>query len=172
MATLLGGAFTALHEHEATKEDAVEWVAEYLPLWRKLAAAHEQDEGMDCLHHLLCSRQGDTTVGDMLRGTDMSNPSGTIPLSDGPSVLALTKVGIKVRDDGFLIANRHPELSKIFSDTLWADGNWGVALGRLPGAKKDATLRARFSGGPQTRCTFIPITCLEGKEDEGEPDDM
>lgn len=171
MATLLGGAFTALHEREVTEEEAVDWVAEYLTLWKKLAEAHKQDEGMDCLHHLLCSKQGDSTVGDMLRGTDITNPSGAIPVSDGPSTVALAKIGIKVRDDGFLIANRHPELSKIFGDTLWADGNWGTALGRLPGAKKDATLRARFSGGPQTRCTFIPISCLDGKDDEAEPDE-
>lgn len=122
MATLLGGAFTALNKRKATPEEAVAWINEHMPFIDYLAMAHEEDDSQDCLNHLLCSKYGDHVVGDYLCGKAFTQtPEGGIDVSNGDiGQNVLQNMGIRLVDGGFLVANRHPELTRIFQGTLWA----------------------------------------------------
>jgi len=49
--------------------------------------------------------------------------------------ITLKKHGVRVVQDGFLIANKHSELTRILEGTPWAS-NWSSTLGRLSGATR------------------------------------
>lgn len=162
MATLLAGAFTVLNSKEASKSEAETVISEVFDLIQLLAQAHEDNDAIDCLNHLLCFNTGDVTIGALIndaRGSGNLQMSGVSP--------GLEIHGLRVKSEGVLIANKHPGLDQIFKNSIWATGAWVSALRRLPGAKYD-DIRVRFSGGVQQRCTLIPYALLE----DAQPQDM
>lgn len=163
MATLLGAAFTVLNKRAATQEEAAAMVMKYEELIVDLSQVHETDEGKDCLNHLLCSKVGKHTVGDLITGRAFTpTPEGGIDIGSGDSSKnLLAGMGILMEGEGFLVANRHPELNQIYKDTLWADGAWKTPLRRLDGAIANEQTRRRFSGGSLSRATFVPLAVLQ-----------
>lgn len=84
-------------------------------------------------------------------------------LDDQPEAAAVLQshAGIAVLEDegrqGFLVANSHPRLTRLFAGTRWS-GDWFVILRRLPGTSSGH----RFSpDGVQRRGTFIPAAYLD-----------
>mgnify|MGYP003115406838 CR=1 FL=1 len=163
MAILLGAAFTALNKREATEEEAAQMVTSYEGLINNLSQVHEADEGKDCINHLMCSKTGGHTIGDLVAGRGFTpTPDGGIDIGNGGSAKGLLAgVGIILEDEGLFIANQHPELSKIFQNTLWADGAWKTPLRRLDGAIVSDQTRRRFSGGSLSRATFVPLSVFK-----------
>jgi prophage antirepressor-like protein len=80
---------------------------------------------------------------------------------DEPIIQLLRSCGIlaKPEEDGFVIANRHPELERILQGTVWARGKWQMALRRLPGAV--AVKPASWPPGVNARGIFIPMTNMD-----------
>ncbi|HRI76624.1 MAG TPA: bifunctional DNA primase/polymerase [Alphaproteobacteria bacterium] len=155
MATLLAAAFTALNAKAVSKEEVQAAISEVADLIDLLAQAHEDNDAMDCLNHLLCFNTGDITIGALVndaRGPGNAQMSGLFP--------GLELYGIRVKKEGVLVANKHPGLDQIFRNSIWASGAWVSALRRLPGALSD-DIRIRFSGGMQQRCTLIPHVLFE-----------
>lgn len=68
----------------------------------------------------------------------------------------LKKHGIKVVQGGFLIANKHIELSKKLKNTPW-ESNWSHILIRLPGAHKKETVN--FSDC-YSRAVMLPFSYI------------
>ncbi len=161
MSSLLAAAFVALHGEEISSPEAGDWVAQHHGLLAHLAQVHEEDDAEDCLRHLLCFIHEGQTVGERIK---LARTEGNIP--------ALLNLGIKILPDGILVAHKHPEVVRIFQGTLWAEGTHKSALKRLPGARADDASRARFAGGPVTRCTFIPMSCLYFKETPEEKNEI
>jgi hypothetical protein len=62
-------------------------------------------------------------------------------------------------EDGFIIANRHPEIEKVMKGTRWNLAGWGHVLRRLNGATP--TKAKRFAAGEVSRGTFLPATVLD-----------
>lgn len=86
--------------------------------------------GFACLAHLIEARVSHTRllVGSLIR----------LACSDGNTRRALSRIGILVQPDNWkgwvAIAQIHPQLQWIFSDTRWAQG-WDRALMSLPRAR-------------------------------------
>ena len=156
IATLLGAAFVSLNERIPTKEEALKWINDHSSIIVHLAQAHEEDDSQDCLNHLLYSKWKDAPIGDLIMRSSDKIAFMNSTYEDERPEKTLASIGINVTDDGILVANKHPELNKIYANTIWADGAWKVALRRLLGAANTDKTRSRFSGGHQVRCTFIP----------------
>lgn len=117
----------------------------------------EQD-GYDCLKHLL-----DLVVVE-------AEPPGlpydlrrllVMALEDGDADWRLRDLGIRVYpdQDGFIVANNHPELLMKLKRTRWRDGAHAGALRRLPGARR--TGPTKFSNITAHRGTFVPASLLD-----------
>lgn len=158
MAVLLSGAFVALNKRTPTLEEAQQRIDSLAGLLGSLAEAHDEDDSIDCLRHLLCApTYSDGTIGDMLGEAVTLEKRKTIAIGHAPK---LKDFGIVPQDKGFLVANKHPALAKLFANTIWADGIWKTPLRRLPGALTGNEFRVSM-GGTATRCVFIPYDVLE-----------
>lgn len=157
MATLIGSAFTALKQRQATKEDAEVLIATLADILGQLAQAHEDDDALECLNHLLCFTDREFSIGHYIKDGRAEN----VIAPTGGNYPGLDGYGIKLAERGLLVANKHPGLDIVFAGTIWASGAWVSALRRLPGAEFDDNLRPRFSGGLQQRCTSVPYSLLD-----------
>lgn len=68
--------------------------------------------------------------------------------------LILGRYGVRVDDDGLLIANKSSALSKSLTDTPYG-GGWKGNLERVPGAKKCEKV-VNFGPGVRSRCVLVP----------------
>lgn len=161
MATLLAGAFVALEGRLPDQDDVSEWVEQSADLIEHHAEAHEEDDALACLNHLLGSPAGrhpvyqdrqQATVGEFVQLVLNDRRK------DGQSFVDATilhQFGIRVDGpDAGIIANNHPGLERIFDRTRWAGGAWRTALARLDGATKPDK-KFRFAGS-QSRAVEIP----------------
>lgn len=161
MGVLLGGAFAALHEHVPSEAEADAVIAEHRAMLEHLAQAHDGNDADDCLNRLLTHEMEDNiTVGSYLARVAREK-YGSQAISNCGVGTILERVGIKLADGGFLVANYHTGLDVVFKDTIWAGGSWPDALKRLEGAQSGNEHRRRFSGGKAVRCTFIPFPDFE-----------
>ena len=167
MANLLGASYVVLKDKTATPEEAQPWIDKHEAMITSLALVHEEDDSYDCLNHLLCypvkpDELGEVTLGKLLRDA-CSVPRFAKGTTDETM---LTRHGIKPIHQGFLIANKHRGLNKVFQGTLWENGAWKTALKRLPGAKSGDEYRTRFSGGQAVRCVFLPEEAVLNSDEE------
>lgn len=157
MSVLLGGAFAALHERTPSETEADAVIAEHKALLSHLAQAHDENDADDCLNRLLTYQVEDEgSVGDLLAKVAREK-YGAGATANYENAKILERVGIKIADDGFLVANIHAGLDAVFKDSIWAGGSWPAALRRLEGAQSGNEQRRRFSGGKAVRCTYIPF---------------
>ncbi|MFC5505160.1 Bro-N domain-containing protein [Bosea massiliensis] len=111
-------------------------------------AGTAKDDPEGCLRFLLSlqARSG-LSIGDVLQNS----------LHDKVSARALVEFGLLVSPDGYdhfvAIANAHPWLLRSFLETQW-QGDWRLALARLPGAKP-APGNYRFGKG-YSKAVLIP----------------
>lgn len=165
MSILIGSAFVVLNKRIPTVQEAEDKVAELSGLLDKLAEAHEEDDAMDCLRHLLCKiPYGAAPIGTLL----LEEMGKNGPVRDNEPV-QIYELGVVTYKNGFAVANQHPELNRLFEGTPWASGNWGSALKRLPGAEP-MKKRPSFNGAA-VRCTWLPYTLLEKVQGDLKDDD-
>lgn len=155
MAAMLAAAWVMLYGRAITEPEAHTLVMDHSIAIRRLAEVHDEDDGIECLNALLGYRTPEGAIGVLL-GQHLRRPD--------EHARTLDEYGIKAHEGGFIVANSHPGIKKIFDGTLWAERGWVSALPRLPGASK--TKQKRFSGGVQSLATFIPRKYL----DESFPD--
>lgn len=155
MATLLGGAWVAIYHRTPTVPEAIAWIENHMDSIGVHAEAHEHDDAVDCLQHLLGSSYDNITIGTLI--ADAAKARDSTPD-------ALLTMGIRVETDVFYVANKHPGLNRIFANTRWAGGGWKTALARIPGAIKFDP--KRFGSGVKARCTRLPIHLLSDDDDD------
>ncbi len=156
MASLMAAAWVMLHQREMTEEDGHELLGEHTALINELAEAHEEDDAVECLNMLLGHRISDRSVGANLAMIKYeAHPNG----EDYTFIKnELEDWGIRWTGDGFLVANSHPGIRKIFKDTLWDGGAWVSALQRVQGARKEK--QKRFSGSVRSLAIWLPASHL------------
>jgi hypothetical protein len=161
MAAVLGGLWSAFHERQIKEEEAPEFIRAYETLIQDHGEATHADDAFECLEAFLTHGvgvgNGETrTLGSLLSEDALGvASSGT----NRPAHFELLSVyGIKLHDGGFVVANSHSGLTKIFQSTRWAGGQWSQALVRLPGASKSDL--KRFSG-QRSRGVWIPSELVE-----------
>jgi prophage antirepressor-like protein len=110
------------------------------------------EEARDCLEQVLSVEAFGVCALDILHRA--------LDEAAGPNE-PLRHVGIisLPEEDGFIIANRHPEIEKVMKGTRWNLAGWGHVLRRLNGATP--TKAKRFAAGEVSRGTFLPATVLD-----------
>lgn len=173
MATLLAGAFVALEGRAPNQDDAAQWVEQNAELIEHHAEAHEEDDALACLNHLLGSSAGKHPIYDQRLATvgELVQLAITDRKKDGQSFFDTTSLhqfGIRVDNpDSVVVANKHAGLDKIFAQTRWASGAWKTALARIDGTTKPKD-PMRF-GGPKERAAIIPAHYFPNPDDIEEP---
>ena len=81
------------------------------------------------------------------------------------SIPVLRRHGIQLNENSFIVANKHPEISKFYNGTKWASGQWQQSLIRLQNATKTTP---RSWAGKSSRGVEIPLPRVEiGDDDAG-----
>lgn len=77
--------------------------------------------------------------------------------------LKLAGIWAEPRQDGFVVANRHPVLEAMVQNTNWEGAKWQWVLRRMPGAR---VVGARRFGPQTSRGVFLPCKVLDfGEQD-------
>jgi len=141
--------------------------------WMIQTATENDDESSprECLNYLLGSvidvgRDSDRkTIGQLLGDVERD------PSLSGSARKALERHGIRPADRGsdgfiagFMVANKNPNLRRIFAGTDWASDGWGRELKRLLGA--GAYKNPVSIANVQSRVTFVPHTYLSRLTDD------
>lgn len=165
MAAVLAGLWVALHERAITSDEAPEFLATYDALIREHGEATSANDAYECLEALLTHSvsigQGSLqTLGSVLAEAlvDVAKPGRNRHIHY--DLLAVN--GIKLEDGGFVVANSHAGVTKIFQASRWAGGQWAQALARLPGARK---ARQKRFGDARSLGTWIPRDLVDGSAD-------
>lgn len=159
--TLLAGAYSLTSTKEISVEAAREWMAKQD--WDSFKSEESDNDENLCLHHLLDSQ---------VRVEKNSGPAASVCVweaieaaderGDRDSMDALVRIGIKIVDDRFWVANRHPGLARIFENTPWAGYKWKQQLERVNDARNEGT--ARWRGASGSRCVSLPCATVKSKE--------
>ncbi len=119
----------------------------------------EESDEYECINHLL-NRQ--VKILNAM-GRVQSVSIGTIlERSQSDEKAQLRDFGLLVRGKHLFVANRHPELFLLFSDTKWQK-DWKTSLLRVPGAEKDAPQWFGTMGRSQRCVRFSLSSLLSGR---------
>lgn len=134
MAVLLGGAFASLNERVPNEAEADAVIAEHRSLLDHLAQAHDERFRRLRIAFWPIRSMMQLQSGELLARVvrEKCNPASIPNIDYGKE---LERVGIKIADTGFLVANTHAGLDAVFKDTIWAGGSWPAALRRVDGLK-------------------------------------
>jgi hypothetical protein len=163
--TLLAGYFVGMNRRVITHEEAIELVEEHRDSISEHSEAQDEDDAQECLNALLgflCRIEEDGSHKERSIGQLLANVFlGT----DWPTEV-LGRHGIMVKGDSFAVATNHPQLSRIFRGTPWADKLWTTALRRLPGAHRGDALH--FPDKTRSRLTLLPKELIHLPERDAE----
>lgn len=115
-----------------------------------LAEATAADEARDCLRALLMAETGE--------GRCLFERIAAALDGDTGQELGLSQWGIRLRGNGFLVANRHAWLTDALKGTAGDHNRWPYVLRRLPGIT--AADRESFEGRV-SRTSFVPAKYLD-----------
>jgi len=176
MATVLSGAFIALHGRPPEAEEAAAWAADYAGAIEHHARAHERNDAQDALDHLFAHVVRDDVMGTYPLahwiGRALEDQTGGSPSNDtmGPArVLATYDMRIILTGDepGLMIRNGSAAIDRIFEGTRWQRGAWKRAFGQYPGSFSP-THPIRFpNSNAKSRCIGLPLDVIPppyGKE--------
>jgi hypothetical protein len=161
LATVLAGYWVAFNGRPINQQEAEKLVDEHVAAIDEQKEGVELDDATECLNSLLGFTVTQTITDDtdngprtrrepVVLGTVIANAIANKPHEVG----LLDQLGIRVEDGGFIVANSHPGLRKVYRDTRWEGGMWSSALSRLEGAVK--TSQKRFSDGVRSMAVWIP----------------
>jgi hypothetical protein len=168
MATLMAGAFLALHGRAPNREEAQEWAQRYAPSVEHHGFAHDRDDAAEVLNYLLQHpvRSGDGV--EMPLGHYLVQELVALQRGDRPNTLPdhtrITRsFDIRIVPDGeepgWFIRNRSPAIDRAYKDTRWANGAWKRALGQLPGAVSPRD-PMHFHTSGKHRCVGLPLELI------------
>ena len=162
IAGLLAGYWSLLSDQAASPEQAARLLDETYFRWLEAgspeatAADDVTDEG-ELLNSML-DHQVTVTIEDGERATThrvtlRELASRAVLLPSGEANKALARFGLRISGRWLLVADNHPELRKLMSDTPWQ--SWKQILRRIEGAEP---ADPRYYGGQkQVRGTQIPL---------------
>lgn len=177
MATLIAGYWSALNRRTISASEVDRFVDPFVVAVQEQRESLELDDAIECLNALLgfsavverfeSRDDGGTMVlrETMSLGTVISNVLDS-ETDRGEWVATLNQFGIKAADDGFLVANSHPALQRVYRGTRWEGGLWGSALARVEGAQREK--QRRFSDGVRSLAVWIPRTQLPPVPGQGD----
>jgi putative DNA primase/helicase len=146
--TLLAGAFSLTSTNEITREFAREWMAKQD--WSGFQSEDIDSDENQCVARLFASSIRYEMEGKALTRSVSETVAAiqAIPNHASDSELArraelkdaLIRHGLKLHNDRLYVANQHPALERMFTDTPWAGSKWKSQLARVAGAKPENSM--------------------------------
>jgi len=158
-ATLLAGAFVALHGRVPTVKEAKKWAKEYSPAVEQHAEDIERDNSMEALEHLFAHIIEDYPLGHWIAVAVEYASTGKEPNQIARRIIATYDIVVRIdgEDRGILIRRGSPNIEKIYDNTMWAGRGWERALRGLDGAftvKNPVYFRGSRN---KSRCVGFPL---------------
>lgn len=169
MATVLSGAFIALHGRVPTSDEAAAWAVKYAGAIEHHARAHERNDAQDALDYLFAHVVRDEISGTYplahWLGRELEHLAGGSNANDaaGPGrVLATYDMRIVPTGDqpGLMIRNGSAAIDRIFEGTRWQRGAWKRALGQYPGAFSPPNPIRFPNSAAKSRCIGLPLEVI------------
>lgn len=148
LATLLAGYWVALNRRTISEAEARSLVETHLIAVEQQQDGAEETDTTECLNLLLAYPLSDdarTPAGIAIMSALQKNP-----VWDGP----LARIGVRIENDGFLVASAHPGLREVYRSSRWEGGLWSSALQRIDDS--EVTKQRRFSEGVRSTAVWIP----------------
>lgn len=160
--TLLGGAWSLLHDEAATPEAALAMLK--VLSWESYTESAQEDEAEGALSGIMqvmvgvenSSTRANMSVGELIKISCRGQGVAGIYRDDADT--ALGRYGIKVKGERLLIANKSRLLERALADTPIAV-NWKNYLRRLGGAVSEPAVY--FAPGVTARATSLPISLVQ-----------
>ena len=161
--TLLAGRYLCNSSKRIDQKTAEDWIAGRS--WNDHTALGANSDEMRLLTYL-CSRTvrvstatgfKEVSVGEIIVGVARQGASAPFIIDDG--VRTLGRLGIRVQDENFAVANVSPPLSKLLEGTTWGR-DWKRPLRMVPGAEV-APKPVYFAPGLFERATMLPVSLIE-----------
>lgn len=159
--TLLAGAFSLTSTKEITREAAREWMAKQD--WTGFKSEDIDNDENQCLSHLfaasiryeLTGRGVTRSIAEAVALIQSHAISDEALRERGETRDALKRHGILVKDGRAYVANKHPALERLFSDTPWAGAKWRQQLERVEGHQRHEV--TSFGTHVRQRAVSIPV---------------
>lgn len=152
--TLLAGAYSLTSNKKITHESATGWLAKQDWSGFKVDAI-DSDENQ-CWSHLLSSH----VIIQREKSTEtISIDEAVTSYYDSRNddyEAALRRIGVKITENGLIIANNHQGLERIFRDTAWAGAKWRGQLLRISGSESPKN-PVKFGQNVLQRAVFVPF---------------
>lgn len=152
--TLLAGAYSLTSTKKITAESATAWLSKQD--WSGFKVDSIDSDENQCWSHLLSS----PVIIQREKSTE------TISIDEAVSCYydsknqdyeaALRRIGIKITENGLIIANNHQGLERIFRDTAWAGSKWKGQLLRIVGSESPKS-PVKFGKNVMQRAVFVPF---------------
>jgi putative DNA primase/helicase len=164
--TLLAGAFSLTSTKVVSEDAAREFMSRQD--WNGFKSEDVDNDENQCLAHLFAStirfdvagvnyaRTIAEVVADIQVDPLSTDDAGT-GLRQKDRANALQRHGIRYCNEtkGIFVANNHPALETIFSNTAWGAAKWKHQLERVSNAKRHGVMA--FGAQVRQRCVWIPI---------------
>lgn len=162
IAPMCAGAWLCHSDEPVTAERAEQWVRE--KSWSEHTSVGSEEDWRAIISHLSNCQlhvayktggQRRIPIEELVRWDDAGTAGPDDSVDIGEVRRQLRAHGIVVRDNRVQIANRNPNLARLFASTQWFKA-WNPTLKRVPGA---VLIEPRKIGdGPSTRMVEIPIS--------------
>lgn len=158
-ATLLAGAFVALHGRVPSSVEAQAWADEYRESVDRHSEEIERDNSKECLDRLLAFEIEHFPLQHWIAVALQDSGEGR-EYFDAVRIMRLYDIVVRgnaSEKPGVLIRNGAPNIEKLFEGTVWEGRAWERALRALEGAfvERDPVW---FAGShKKSRCIGIPI---------------
>jgi hypothetical protein len=162
IATLLAGAFIALHGRLPSVEEAKAWADEYGKTVDLHAENIERDNSMECLHHLLAHVVDRYPLGHWIAVAAQGPGNNTQRHDDALRITQTYDILVKTSGEtpGVLIRHGSRNVEACLRYTPWEGGGWQRALHALDVAFS-VEHPVYFSGtGQKSRCVGIPLELM------------
>ena len=158
--TLLAGAYSLFNTNKITYDQAMKWIRQQD--WSEERGVDEDRDEIMLMGYILEQiiwiesgyKRVERTIGELIQ-------IAAKPLMHGDEITSteaearLSRHGIRVKDEWFIISNKSEYLRKILERTPWANGHNKV-LQRIEGAQP--TNAIRFASGIVSKAVAIPLT--------------
>lgn len=164
--TLLAGAYSLTTTKIVTEDIAREFMSRQD--WNGFQSEDVDNDENQCLAHLFAStirfdvagvnyaRTIAEVVADIQSDPLCSDDAGAM-LRQKDRSNALQRHGVRfcAETNGIYVANNHPALESIYSNTAWGASKWKHQLERINGAKRHGVIA--FGTQVRQRCVWLPI---------------
>lgn len=159
--TLLAGAFSLTSAKEITRDAARDWMAKQD--WTGFKSEDIDNDENQCLSHLFAAsiryelggRAVTRSIAEAVALIQTQAISDEALRERAETRDALKRHGILVKDGRAHVANKHPALERLFSDTPWAGAKWRQQLERVEGHQRHEVLN--FGLNIRQRAVSVPV---------------